>query len=338
MDRLSRTVEKAVAKMKEKKNELRRLHEVNVRLNAEFAKADAVYAKKMRDLQIKLTPWVDCIRQTEHTFLRDIDPSEYYRKEAEIEKKLLQLQSGLSNMYLFVRAKGGVEPMLHVSEDGSKIIFREMSLNNPFDEVFQGVDRIETPGLQNFKRFEPKLIKDIQENEKLFLSFYGPSGTGKTTMMRQVFLCVWEELVKKVRVDIEHFICNSKVKVQQLYVRSHLANPIPLTAGSDMREGTATGLHELFNLKKVGEDDVVKVYLNNVQMIHSVGCELYKHSRKLYRLLSFIAKDEDVRSLLFIKGNSYELHEENIYASVAYNMGHNPEVGSLPANEGSIRC
>ena len=315
MERLSQTVQKAVAKMKEKKEELRQLQKEHVRLKEEYGKVNAEYVKKMKDLQIKLTSWVDCIRQTEPTFLDRLDPYMYYTEEANIKKKLLQLESGLSNMYLFVRAKDGVEPMLRVSEDGSKIIFEDMTPNNPFDDVYQGVDRIETPWLENFLAFKPKLIQDIHENKKLFLSFYGPSGTGKTTMMRQVFRCVWDELHNKRFAD-NTYACNTQVKVQQLYVRSRMFKSIPDTAGSDMSEVTETGLHELFNLKKVGETDVVKVYLNNVQMIHSVGCELYKHSRKLYRLLQYLIPS-NIDEVLIHEGNNYVLNKDEIIKALA---------------------
>ena len=319
MDGLARTVDLAVAKMRQKKKELRDLQLKNRRLNDEIVKVNAVYAEKMRKLQVELTSLVDCIRQTKPTFLEGVNPSLYYKNELDIRKTIHKLESGLSNMYLFVRAKRVEHPMLDVSKDGSKIIFEGVGVDNPFDQVFQGVDEIETPGLQNFTAFQPKLISDIRENQRLFLSFYGPSGTGKTTMMRQVFTSVWKELQERRCNDASSFMCSTTVKVQQLYVRSRLSNPIPLTAGSDRHEETATGLHELFDLKKVGEHDTVKVYLNNVQMIHSVGCELYKHSRKLYRLLHYLVPDrpELLDKLIVIKGNTYELREDELIKAVA---------------------
>ena len=161
MERLPKTVDRAIARMRHMRTLLQRLQKEQSKLKADLKKEDAAYAQKLRDLQIELTPMVDCIQTTMPSFLEGMDPSVYHEHEAEIKKTLLSLESGLSNMYLFVRARNGGNSLLRESHDKKNIFFEERVVINPFDAVFQNVDIADTPGLENFRAFQPKLVKDI---------------------------------------------------------------------------------------------------------------------------------------------------------------------------------
>lgn len=283
MDELLETVNLAVAKMQQRKQERDALQRKHAELLDTLSRLDMEEKKRQEELKIRLRRMVYCIHATDSKF--QVKEDELLLRQKEIEFRMQSIQTGMGTMHLFVKTSRGKPITLWIDPRDKKIHFPpEKPYDNPFSHVYDETDDIKTPGEKNFKLYAKNLLADIEKYENYGAMAYGPSGTGKTTMIQHII----EYLCQQLEI--------TSVEVFQIYVRQNIPmnmhKDIPKTDGAVVSQALDGGIrHEKFNLCTVDpEKDVVKVFLNDVQMLHSIGKEMYKHGRTLYRIFMMMVE------------------------------------------------
>jgi hypothetical protein len=276
MNDLQRTVDLAVQKMRLLKLKLQEVNEEHNALLAEHAKLDQREKERQDRLKIELRRMVVCIHKADLSFV--VKDEDLLSREKEIRFRMQSIETGMGNMHLFVKTTLNQTKQKTLVVDGKHIYFDtpRREYINPFSFVYQETDEVESPGEKNFQLYLKDLLNDLEVHKSYAAIAYGPSGTGKTTMIQRVV----QELYKLFSMP--------PIDVYQVYVRSPIRQEIPETQGNVVTELLEGGTrHERFDLRNVDDNvDVVKVFLNDVQMIESVGTQMYGHGRTLYRMLA----------------------------------------------------
>ena len=325
MDGLARTVDLAVKKMQEKKKELKDFQKKNAILRRTLEDLDLKFKAEQLALQQKLKEKVDCIRKLlEPRFLKKKDGSDedFITNKQLIMDRMNKIETGMGRMHLFVKTSPNASTpiTLDVEQGGKTIRFHPRGMEpkeydgNPFDFVYKGIDKVETPGKKNFEAYIANLEEDIKTNMNCACIAYGPSGTGKTTMIQHI---------------VRHFYEQTRnINVFQVYVRQnvaqHITDDIPETFHYTQSEEVGEGVrHEKFDLCTVDpESDITKIIKNEVEMIDSVGNQMYGHARNVFRMIeaacgnSEEAKkycDTDQRGLVFRDQGFKQLFNDQKY-------------------------
>jgi hypothetical protein len=280
MDTLQEVVTLAVEKMQEKRAELERLRTQHIELQIELGKLDVLEQAKLNKLRAVLRDKVICIRKLEPSFLKGVD--DFLPFADQIRKRDKEIETGMGKMYLFIKTTP-LQTMKTLVFDSKKIVFQmekdreKKEYDNPFDYIYMETDDPKTPGKKNFDLYVKSLLADVEKHNDYAGIAFGPSGTGKTTMIERV---------------VQHLLLTFKarVAVMQVYprenIRIHANKVIPPTAGADESIQTGTGpLYESFQLCTVGPNDLTHVYLNDVEMINSIGTQMLEHGRAVYCIL-----------------------------------------------------
>lgn len=278
MESLQETIDRAVEKMRERKAELERLRRQHTALQIELGELDAIEKEKLEALRRELEDKVICIRKLEPTFLQGVD--NFLPFADHIKKREKEIETGMGKMHFFVKTTPTpTRQTLHI--EGKNIIFRKdhekKIYENPFDYVYDEIDDPKTPGEKNFTLYVKNLLADIETHNDYAGIAFGPSGTGKTTMIERV-----------IRYLIGTF--HLQIGVHQVYPRENIRiradNEILPTEGAkeSIRRGTGPR-YERFEMCAVGPNDLTHVYLNDVEMINSIGNQMLEHGRAVYRIL-----------------------------------------------------
>jgi hypothetical protein len=276
MDELTETVALAVDKMRRMRKRLEDLRQENGALLDEVAKLDLVERARQEEINKRLRPIVDCIRIAQSNYLEGI--TNFVSHEKDILALREFIETGMGDMHLFLK-KSLYSPPVKLDVKGKEIHFAPVAkpFPNPFTHVYDGLDEKESPGQKNFDLYIRNFKKDLEKHKSYAAIAYGPSGTGKTTMIQRI---------------VKHLFDTHKpsIEVYQLYVRSpimaRMSKDIPFTQGATSEERLADRrVHERFDLCTVGKGDIVKVILNDVEMIQSVGAQMYKLGNNLYYMV-----------------------------------------------------
>lgn len=276
MEELAKTVDLAIEKMRQMRKRLEDLRQQNGALLNQVAKLDVKERARQEKINERLRPIVDCIRIGQSSYLEGV--TNFVPHEKDILLLRESIETGMGDMHLFLK-KSLYDPPVKLEVIGKEIRFApvETPFPNPFTHVYDGLDAKESPGQKNFDLYIQNLKKDLKKHKSYAAIAYGPSGTGKTTMIQRI---------------VKHLFDTHKpsIDVYQLYVRSPImattSNEIPFTQGAKSQEKLEDRrVHEKFNLCSIERDDIVKIILNDVQMIQSVGAQMYDLGRSLYKMV-----------------------------------------------------
>jgi hypothetical protein len=278
METLQETIDRAVEKMRERKAELERLRKIHTALQIELGQLDVIEKAKLDALRLELQAKVICIRKLEPTFLQG--EHDFLPFADRIKKREKEIETGMGKMHLFVKTTP-TPTRRTLQIQGETIVFRKdheiKKYENPFDYVYGEIDDPKTLGENNFRLYVRNLLADIETHNDYAGIAFGPSGTGKTTMIERVI----QYLIRTFNVTI---------RVMQVYPRENIRirkdNDIPPTEGANESIRRETGpRYERFDMCAVGPNDLTHVYLNDVEMINSIGNQMLEHGRAVYRIL-----------------------------------------------------
>jgi hypothetical protein len=277
MNELTQTVALAVEKMRHMRERLEELRQENSTLLYEVAKLDEVERARQEEINKRLRPIVHCIRIAQSNYLEGVTNFVPYEKEIMLLRE--SIETGMGEMHLFLK-KSLYDPPVKLNVNGNEIRFEAVKtpFPNPFKYVYDGLDEKESPGKKNFDRYIQNFKADLDKHKSYAAIAYGPSGTGKTTMIQRI---------------VKHLFNTHKpsIEVYQVYVRSPIMAPnsknIPFTKGATSNKLLEDRrVHERFNLCTIEKGDIVKIILNDVRMIQSVGAQMYAHGMNLVRMIT----------------------------------------------------
>jgi hypothetical protein len=322
MDELLETVNLAVAKMQQRKQERDALQRKRAELLDTLSRLDMEEKKRQDELKIRLREMVKCIHDADASFV--VQDDQLLVREKEIRFRMQSIETGMGNIHLFVKTTADPTKEKTLVVEGNHIRFASVPepFINPFTFVYDKTDNPDTPGEKNFQLYLEHLLDDLDRHENYAAIAYGPSGTGKTTMIQRVVKHLYEMFQKP------------PIEVYQAYVRAPMIQKIPETQGNNFTRLIDGGIrHEKFDLRTVDESvDVVKVFLNDVQMIETVGTQMFGYGRTLYRMVYAMY------DLKFVNPESE--HAEKFMANIDLGLAQICEIlpnGELQLQVGRIR-
>jgi len=281
---LRETLRRALDLYNEKKRRVDKLRAEVVRQNARLAalgdEGQVLLEQRRRGLQNKL----HCIIESGETPPTIAAGADILAYEGAIVEKYNSLKvDGLGSMYLFLRTKPGEEETLNLAKDKKSIDLKKtLTINNPFKEVYAGVDEGGAPGQANFRAFLAQFNVDFSVGNVFYLA-YGPSGAGKTTFTRLL-----------LRHILLQYAGNCSVKNRKLY---------PCERGGKLN-------YTSYSWGEMQLTNKTKIILTDVELIQKVGIALHVYSRRLYRLVEAFTESvrHSVDKVVRIDNGNYVIH------------------------------